>query len=150
MLRHRRERLGLARHFHLPVTRTTCIGCLMLRDRRNESDLLTLYLPFTPRNSVVNSPPSISHRSPQEPAASPRHEPPRNRPTLRTEHRPKLMRTVRSRIDPLQRIARTIRHIALKNVPYRRKTTCCSLKPPGKCSPKHVASPNQVAGTVQG
>src|SRR6056297_1224757 len=110
----------------------------MCEHRRNESDLLTietisLLQPYRHSFSQHQHHP----RSPQEPAASPRHEPPRNRPTLCTEHRPKLMRTVRSRIASLPRSVRTIRHIALKNVPYRRKTTCCSLKPPGKCSPKH-------------
>jgi len=89
-------------------------------------------------------------RSPQESATSPRPERPRNRPTLCTEHRPKLIRTVRLRIAPSQRSTRTIRHIALKNVPYRRKTTCCSLEASRQVLAETRSSPNQVAGTVQG
>src|SRR6056297_3510158 len=87
----------------------------MCEHRRNESDLLaietiSLLQPYRHSFSQLQHHP----RSPQEPAASPRHEPPRNRPTLCTEHRPKLMRTVRSRIASLPRSVRTIRHIALK------------------------------------
>lgn len=103
----------------------------MHRHRRNESDHVAL------SQVTVLSTYNSKHetRAFENPRKTHPYDRPRKRPTQVYEHRDKLTLNHRLRNHPLVRMTRWIRHVALKNVPYRRKVACCSQKPPGKLHP---------------